>query len=103
MAEVFVGPSRLQGRVVPPPSKSIAHRVLIGAALSGLPQQEVERWGLGGELGQDLEATKACLRALLTAWPDPVILDCRDSASTLRFLLPVGGPGRSASLLAAAD
>lgn len=97
MAEVFVGPSRLQGRVVPPPSKSIAHRVLIGAALSGLPQQEVERWGLGGELGQDLEATKACLRALLTAGPEPVILDCRDSASTLRFLLPVAAAlGRSA-------
>lgn len=97
MQGVFVGPSFLRGRVTPPPSKSMTHRVLISAALAGMPLEEVEKRGLGRELGEDIQATIDCLRALGAPGQDPLILDCRESGSTLRFLLPVAAAlGRSA-------
>jgi len=100
--EVFVGPSRLAGRVTPPPSKSMAHRVLIGAALAGISLGELERWGITGELGGDIQATRSCLQALLAPGGEPAVLDCRESGSTLRFLLPVAAAlGRRALFVGA--
>lgn len=97
MQEVFVGPSRLQGSVTPPPSKSMAHRVLIAAALAGVSLDRVAEWGLAGDVGHDIAATKACLQALLAPGEGPALLDCRESGSTLRFLLPVAAAlGRTA-------
>ena len=75
------------------------HRYLIAAALS-----ERETRIEPAPIGDDLEATVECLRALgaqITLTPQaatvrpivpqtaPPVLDCRESASTLRFLLPV--------------
>jgi 3-phosphoshikimate 1-carboxyvinyltransferase len=52
-------PCRLCGAVDAPPSKSMAHRLLIGAALSG------EKCTLSGmEYSEDVLATLDCLRAL---------------------------------------
>ena len=77
----------------------MTHRYLIAAALS-----ERETRIEPAPVGDDLEATVDCLRALgaqitLTAEAAVVrpivrqkgapVLDCRESASTLRFLLPV--------------
>jgi 3-phosphoshikimate 1-carboxyvinyltransferase len=93
-------PCRLAGAVDAPPSKSMAHRYLIGAALSG------EVCTLSGiDFGEDILATLDCLRALgaeVTVCGDEVtvdpggfmeaeapVLDCRESGSTLRFLLPL--------------
>lgn len=96
MQEVYVGPSQLRGRIKPPPSKSMAHRVLIAAALAQGCVEDVGKWGLTGELSQDLKATQSCLEELLAPNPDPV-LDCGESGSTLRFLLPLAAAlGRSA-------
>jgi 3-phosphoshikimate 1-carboxyvinyltransferase len=62
-----------------------------------MPLEEVEKRGLGRELGEDIQATIDCLRALGAPGQDPLILDCRESGSTLRFLLPVAAAlGRSA-------
>ena len=100
---VTVTPARLKGTVIPPPSKSQAHRVLIAAALSG----GVSRID-NVVLSQDIEATLRCLCALGTgvqregkalvihglgngirqAPPCPG-LDCGESGSTLRFLIPL--------------
>lgn len=88
--EVFVGPSHLKGSITPPPSKSLAHRVLIATALAGAFREDVG-------LGQDVDATRQCLAALLGPGDEPVVLDCRESGSTLRFLLPLAAAlGRSA-------
>ena len=96
---------RLNGVIRAPSSKSEAHRALIVAALAYL-------YGAGDhirrvhctDLNQDIEATARCLSALgadITRdgedfWVKPIVriprkavLDCGESGSTLRFLLPV--------------
>ncbi len=102
--DVKITPSRLCGTVTPPPSKSMAHRLLIAAALSG------GRSVISGLAdSQDIQATRRCLSALgawiedlspgtvrvhglgnaiVEAGPAP-ILDCGESGSTLRFLIPL--------------
>lgn len=93
---------RLHGDIDAPPSKSMAHRYLIGAALSG------EECTLSGvDYSEDILASIDCLRALgadvttdgdrvtvhpahfMTAQVQTPILDCRESGSTLRFFLPL--------------
>ena len=96
---VVITPSRLAGAVRVPASKSAAHRALIGAALSDGPT--VLRISA---LNRDIEATMGCLRALGARFrvsegsvavthvkrvPEHAELDCGESGSTLRFLLPV--------------
>ncbi len=93
-------PCRLAGTVDAPPSKSMAHRYLIGAALSG------ETCVLSGvDYSEDILATMDCLKALgvridtaentLTIDPghfmqvEAPVLECRESGSTLRFFLPL--------------
>lgn len=104
--DIRVRPSSLRGEVTVPPSKSELHRMLICAALAD--RETVIRAASGGsyELPDDILATVSCLRALgaritedtesltvvpvdKTNVPECPVLDCRDSASTLRFLLPV--------------
>lgn len=93
-------PARLSGTISAPPSKSMAHRYLIGAALSG------EECTLSGvSYSEDILATIDCLKALgakVTTDGDVVkiapqnflktenpILECRESGSTLRFFIPL--------------
>ena len=93
-------PCTLRGRIEAPPSKSMAHRYLIGAALSG------ERCTLSGvDMNEDILASIDCLRALgagVTVEGDSVTVDpqgfmeaeaprlaCRESGSTLRFFIPL--------------
>ncbi len=89
----------LTGTATAPASKSVLHRLLICAALCDGPTV-LER----ATSSQDIEATVACLRALgaeiraeegtLTVTPitkarKGALLDCGESGSTLRFLLPI--------------
>ena len=96
---VNIKPSRARGRVCAPPSKSAAHRALICAALSG--GAEVKNI----EYSEDISATLDCLEALGATVKrqensafvgglsphsaDECTLDCRESGSTLRFLIPL--------------
>lgn len=93
-------PCTLRGSVDAPPSKSMAHRYLIGAALS----RETCRIS-GFDYSEDILASIDCLRALganieidgdcvtihsdgfMTA--EKPILACRESGSTLRFFIPL--------------
>ena len=93
-------PCTLRGAVDAPPSKSMAHRYLIGAALSG---QTCTLTGV--DYSEDILASMDCLRALgvkITAEGDTVTVDpsgfmavdapilaCRESGSTLRFFIPL--------------
>ncbi len=96
---VVITPSPLSGAVRVPASKSAAHRLLISAALADGPTRIAI-----GSTNRDIEATAACLRALgadieaecdtlvvspIADVPAEVTLDCGESGSTLRFLLPV--------------
>ncbi len=88
-----------KGTVKAPASKSAAHRMLILAALSD--GESSIRLDTGSE---DLEATVRCLTQLgaqftrsgsylrvrpIQSVPQSAALDCGESGSTLRFLLPV--------------
>lgn len=91
-----VKPSRLHGSIAAPPSKSAAHRYLIASFLSG------EKCTVDNVvLSDDIKATLSCLESLganvqiegrkvtLTKEePKGNILHCRESGSTLRFLIP---------------
>ena len=67
-----------------PPSKSVAHRLMIATVLAGGSPEDV---AIPGTVSQDIAATAACLEALMAS--DTPVLDCGESGSTLRFLLPV--------------
>ena len=94
-------PCVLQGTIDAPPSKSMAHRYLIGAALS----KGVSAIA-GFDYSEDILASIDCLKALgaeITTDQDTVyvnpenfmnpsekpVLKCRESGSTLRFFIPL--------------
>ena len=102
---VTIQPTLLKGGVVPPPSKSQAHRAVIAAALAG-GVSKLSRLARS----QDITATLNCVAAMGAGveWTgektvrihglgrsiprkDEHLLrfDCGESGSTLRFLIPV--------------
>lgn len=99
--DLAIYPHKLKGTVTPPPSKSQAHRAIISAALA-----EGESLILNLQLSQDIQATLNCMRALgadasehggiITGanakcgkFDELPELDCGESGSTLRFLIPI--------------
>lgn len=99
---VTIAPAQLKGTVTPPPSKSQAHRLIIAAALSdGFCKLS------NVDLSEDIQATLRCMRTLDAdasadgtiirgadlvdghEEPAPEVMDCGESGSTLRFLIPV--------------
>ena len=114
---VIIRPGTAGGTVAAPPSKSMAHRLLICAALA-----EGESLVRGVDRSEDILATADCLSSLGASlgWEEsglriqgcdprkagPAVLRCRESGSTLRFMIPLcllsGNPMRlegSATLL----
>lgn len=100
--KLMIVPQQLQGSITPPASKSQAHRLIMGAALaSGI---SILRSVSGSN---DITATLSCMEALgagavqlgdttlqITgnaghAAPADQVLDCGESGSTLRFLIPI--------------
>lgn len=99
--DITIHNAKLSGTVHAIPSKSQAHRLLICAAFSDVPTQLV-----CPEINQDIEATADCLRSLgadivrnesgyyvkpIIHKPTHAELNCRESGSTLRFMLPIVG------------
>lgn len=98
--DIRITPSALKGRVQAPSSKSDAHRILISAALADQPTTVRL-----ASYSNDIDVTMNCLKALgakIEATPDRVTvtplwpnrlslatLDCGESGSTLRFIIPV--------------
>lgn len=89
-------PCRLNGKIHAPPSKSVAHRYLIAAFLSG--ESTVKNVALSEDILATLDSLKA-LGAEIKIKNGEVfikrtdkksdILTCRESGSTLRFLIPL--------------
>ena len=104
---ITITPTKLKGTITPPPSKSQAHRLILAAALAG-----GESVLSNMAMSQDIQATLGCMQALgakaalrgdalsitgigsrrtpcgacMCGIPH---LDCGESGSTLRFLIPV--------------
>lgn len=99
--DITIFPGKLSGTVTAIPSKSQAHRLLICAAFADAPTVLH-----CPETNRDIEATAGCLNALgaeivrtetgynvspVQQIPEKATLNCHDSGSTLRFMLPVAG------------
>ncbi|WP_298527707.1 3-phosphoshikimate 1-carboxyvinyltransferase [uncultured Ruminococcus sp.] len=97
--DIRIEPSQLRGTVDIPASKSCAHRALISAALAG---------GIsvisGVSMSKDIEATIGAMTALgaefsvdgttitvsgISSRMDKAVIDCNESGSTLRFVIPI--------------
>lgn len=103
MDSITIEPSMLKGTVTVPPSKSMAHRIIIASALS---EGECEINNIA--MSEDIEATLSGLNALgykhkyekksMCVKISPkkrkftsrsIEVDCGESGSTLRFLMPI--------------
>ena len=99
--DLTIYPGKLTGEIQVIPSKSQAHRYLICAAFADNPTRLH-----CADTNRDIEATADCLRALgaeiirtdygytvfpITTVPKTAELNCCESGSTLRFMLPIVG------------
>lgn len=99
--DITIHPRPLRGEIEVIPSKSIAHRYLICAAFADNATTLV-----CPETNRDIEATVDCLNALgaqirrtdsgyeimpVSLIPETATLNCCESGSTLRFMLPIAG------------
>ena len=99
--DITIHPAKLRGSVTVIPSKSQAHRYLICAAFADNETQLI-----CPETNRDIEATVDCLSALgavitrssdgyaitpIGKIPESAVLNCCESGSTLRFMLPIVG------------
>ena len=99
--DISIQPGDLRGAITVIPSKSQAHRYLICAAFAYTPTTLI-----CPETNRDIEATADCLNALgadiqrteteyridpISAIPEKTVLNCCESGSTLRFMLPIAG------------
>ena len=97
--DIKITPKKLCGEVTVPPSKSVAHRMIIAAALADGTSTISNLYP-----SVDILATMDCMRALgakidfngdkavikgIKKIPEKAVLDCHESGSTLRFLIPV--------------
>lgn len=98
---ITIQPGKLNGTIHAIASKSQAHRLLICSAFADKPTELVCQ-----ETNRDIEATVDCLNALganvlrtkngyhvtpVHSLPTAAVLDCCESGSTLRFMLPIAG------------
>lgn len=100
MSSLIIKPSKLKGEVIIPPSKSLAHRAIICASLA-----KGKSIISNIEYSKDIKATISCMKALGTSINEydnyleidgkntftnsKCIMDCNESGSTLRFMIPI--------------
>ena len=99
MAEVTYRPAHVKGEVRIPPSKSAAHRALLSAALCKTPcrvgpidhsaDMEATLNGVCAMGGTVKAEENGVLCIAPGTAPQSVTVDCGESGSTLRFLIPV--------------
>lgn len=104
MSHVVITPTPLSGTVTLPPSKSAAHRAILCAALSG-GVCRIHNIALSNDISVTIEAvrTLGCTAELCgsTLTVDAtglfsqrqVEIDCGESGSSLRFLIPITAAG----------
>jgi len=96
---IKITPKKLSGTVTPPPSKSVAHRMIIAAAFAEgqsvitnlYPSVDIlATIGAMKSLGADIvfENNTAVINGFKNI-PEKATVDCCESGSTMRFLIPV--------------
>lgn len=96
MKQATVSGGRITGRITPPPSKSAAHRALLCAALSGggtvigiLPSEDMHATLRGIEAMGRSVSWDGWQVTIAPAGQTSATVDCGESGSTLRFLIPI--------------
>ena len=108
MKNIEIKPSTLRGQITIPPSKSMSHRAIICASLSqGVSRIEniilsddilatleaMKSFGVGVSISE-LDANGICNLTIIGREKLQLIndeIDCKESGSTLRFLIPMAG------------
>lgn len=101
--DIKITPSMLKGDITVPPSKSVAHRLIIAAGLAD-GESVISNIYISKDIEATIEAMKAlgaeikcfgenglykvCIKGISAPVKEAVI-DCNESGSTLRFLIPV--------------
>lgn len=102
----IIRPGKLNGTIPAPPSKSYAHRMLIGAALSGgnstlsgiAPSEDMLATmdciaALHANVQYDAQSERVCMQGKAAERPEHAAslaeFPCRESGSTLRFFIPI--------------
>lgn len=100
MSSIKIQPKSLSGKIIVPPSKSLAHRAIICASLAR-GRSIIKNI----EYSKDIEATIACMKELgtiifkhddyleidgtTTFFKNKCEMNCEESGSTLRFMIPI--------------
>ncbi|TWH81519.1 3-phosphoshikimate 1-carboxyvinyltransferase [Sedimentibacter saalensis] len=104
MSAIKIKPAKLNGKIYAPPSKSMSHRALICAGLSS-GESIVENVILSEDIKATMDSMKQLGAEIEVSGDGPystlcingskgnvseAFINCRESGSTLRFLIPVG-------------
>jgi 3-phosphoshikimate 1-carboxyvinyltransferase len=104
MSDIKIKPAQLNGKIFAPPSKSMSHRAVICAGLSSgesivenvILSEDIKatidgmiQLGAEIEISGDGPYSTLCIRGSKGDISEALI-NCRESGSTLRFLIPVG-------------
>ena len=92
--DIKITPRKLSGNISAIPSTSHGHRLLIASVLNAMEDGDLTAETVEKALSrvtipersEDIIATENCLKALADEVP---VLDCNESGSTIRFMLPV--------------
>lgn len=101
MELIKIMPTKLKGKVLVPPSKSLSHRAIICASLCNKGESVIDNLilsedikatiqgmnSLGAEI--DIVGNKAIIKRRNLLNDKNPIINCRESGSTLRFLIPL--------------
>jgi 3-phosphoshikimate 1-carboxyvinyltransferase len=101
MKTVEIIPTHLKGSISIPPSKSLCHRAIITAALARgksiidniVLSEDIQATIKGVQaLGAEVicEKNRLIIKGGLTSIDKDIIIDCKESGSSLRFLMPLG-------------
>ncbi len=83
--DILIKPSKLHGKINVPPSKSLSHRAIICAFLCKKTESIINNL----ILSEDIKATLEGMKQLCNQNVQNPVIDCRESGSTLRFLIPI--------------
>ncbi len=105
MDSIVIKPSKLQGTITPPPSKSLSHRAIICASLcSDKGVSIIDNVILSDDIAATIEGMKSLGAEIIIESKDKTYclhikgskghvdyaeIDCNESGSTLRFLIPL--------------
>ncbi|WP_326911073.1 3-phosphoshikimate 1-carboxyvinyltransferase [Sedimentibacter sp. MB31-C6] len=100
MEKIIIKPSKLCGTINIPPSKSLSHRAIICASLCKIGESTIENIILSDDIKATIEGMEK-LGAVIKKNDnklhikrknqiiDKISINCRESGSTLRFLIPI--------------